>query len=142
MQAVILHQGGVEWFCAVPAAGVETTQDIATILVLFSVSMGPGSVTLGIKFVALPPGVVLSFDQEPPEPGWIGFLDDQCDWPSAASLFLNMPAEWTDEVLQDQDIENLMKWPTTSPTRRSRHCLLYTSPSPRDKRQSRMPSSA
>ena len=32
--------------------------------------------------------------------------------------------------------------PVFSPTRRPPPCLLYTSPSPRDKRQSRMPSSA
>ena len=35
------------------------------------------------------------------------------------------------------------KWPGWTPTRNMiRTCLLYTSPSPRDKRQSRMPSSA
>ena len=32
--------------------------------------------------------------------------------------------------------------PTVTPKTKSRPCLLYTSPSPRDKRQSRMPSSA
>ena len=35
-----------------------------------------------------------------------------------------------------------MLWESTDPERQVQTCLLYTSPSPRDKRQSRMPSSA
>ena len=45
------------------------------------------------------------------------------------------------------NIETLIVAPTTDPTlsrltMSTNGCLLYTSPSPRDKRQSRMPSSA
>ena len=43
----------------------------------------------------------------------------------------------------DQIAEGLQRegWPVAM-VKRFMHCLLYTSPSPRDKRQSRMPSSA
>ena len=41
------------------------------------------------------------------------------------------------------DVRNIIDQPVSNETiRRNNICLLYTSPSPRDKRQSRMPSSA
>ena len=44
----------------------------------------------------------------------------------------------TAEIALTEIIEGKMEWETDLP----KPCLLYTSPSPRDKRQSRMPSSA
>ena len=46
--------------------------------------------------------------------------------------------KFKEEMKTDSDLEKLL----LHLTRRYMNCLLYTSPSPRDKRQSRMPSSA
>ena len=59
------------------------------------------------------------------------------DWHSRAVL------SW--EVSNTMDTSfcvRALKQTMTSTGRKSKICLLYTSPSPRDKRQSRMPSSA
>ena len=45
------------------------------------------------------------------------------------------------EMTQYERIPHLLTQPVTDP-KKAANCLLYTSPSPRDKRQSRMPSSA
>ena len=60
--------------------------------------------------------------------------DDDADvtLPGAAAP----PAAWDDEE-EEEDLANNDPPPKPPPA-----CLLYTSPSPRDKRQSRMPSSA
>ena len=58
----------------------------------------------------------------------------------------DFPIDYSDAVLDARDdgrLEILVKWAPNSFCHFHRHtCLLYTSPSPRDKRQSRMPSSA
>ena len=48
---------------------------------------------------------------------------------------------WT-PVFKEGVFDKHGKWMDGWETKRKRSCLLYTSPSPRDKRQSRMPSSA
>ena len=47
-----------------------------------------------------------------------------------------------DSLIETQSTLNLLQNEVVDITFRSITCLLYTSPSPRDKRQSRMPSSA
>ena len=49
--------------------------------------------------------------------------------------------KWTHLLMEGQDEVLQSPW-NVSFTGKSSACLLYTSPSPRDKRQSRMPSSA
>ena len=65
------------------------------------------------------------------------FLDEEGSTPDWIELYNPNP---TDIILEgwaiSDDISTPEKW--TFPN----YCLLYTSPSPRDKRQSRMPSSA
>ena len=59
--------------------------------------------------------------------------------PFAGSVFGEIGAEawrWVDELLRDAQEQGLLSRGVAG------FCLLYTSPSPRDKRQSRMPSSA
>ena len=47
----------------------------------------------------------------------------------------------TNDIVNTEDLESFMHYSTLGATLYM-DCLLYTSPSPRDKRQSRMPSSA
>ena len=58
----------------------------------------------------------------------------------AAGVATEQPRDTLQSILRAPDRENLLNW-----LRRQRlfyHCLLYTSPSPRDRTRSRMPSSA
>ena len=54
--------------------------------------------------------------------------------------------DWLDKDISNDilmEIYDLMKWgPTSANCSPTRICLLYTSPSPRDRTRSRMPSSA
>ena len=54
------------------------------------------------------------------------------------SMFL----DWLKELIVKKNIEVLLVAGDVFDTNTPSTCLLYTSPSPRDKRQSRMPSSA
>ena len=47
-----------------------------------------------------------------------------------------------EEKLKNKIFSKLSTWQKVQVARHPQSCLLYTSPSPRDKRQSRMPSSA
>ena len=89
-----------------------------------------------------------AFQGMPSTPGWeSGRLDELTDW--ATSDRANQPvmceyrseggwlwSKWRGTVLQ------MVLVPVLASMSLTVSCLLYTSPSPRDKRQSRMPSSA
>ena len=88
---------------------------------------------------------VLELDPELPLKGQ---LDDiYCNDPKSRHLLL---LGW-DAIPDKEDTDNVVDYVSNAfsalaslqvPTLPHRRCLLYTSPSPRDKRQSRMPSSA
>ena len=70
-------------------------------------------------------------------------MDEEMD----SNVSLTLDSDWIDEFLEDdqEDITNLLEFDDQSAVDidiEYTTCLLYTSPSPRDKRQSRMPSSA
>ena len=62
------------------------------------------------------------------------------DWPSPEGIDIKAAYNAADIA----SLDNLNSYPGLAPYIRGPYptCLLYTSPSPRDKRQSRMPSSA
>ena len=62
---------------------------------------------------------------------------ESTDW---ASMLYNMYLRWAND--HDYSVEVMDYQPGEEAGLKSATCLLYTSPSPRDKRQSRMPSSA
>ena len=64
-----------------------------------------------------------------------GWSDSEFN-PTTGELIFNTAMTGFVEILSDPSYINQIITFTSS------HCLLYTSPSPRDKRQSRMPSSA
>ena len=69
-------------------------------------------------------------------------LGNICRSPAAEGVFLHLLEE---RGLSDQfvvDSAGTGGWHVGNPADRRMHCLLYTSPSPRDRSLSRMPSSA
>ena len=105
-------------------------------LVLFVLS-------LGVEFIANDKPIVVSYDNQLYWPVFKSYPE------TAFGGDFDTEAEYRDEFVQELINEKgWMLWPVirysydTINLASSIPCLLYTSPSPRDKRQSRMPSSA
>ena len=62
--------------------------------------------------------------------------------PSGKQTRIANRIHWAKSYLKQAGLVRNTRWGHFEITERGRNCLLYTSPSPRDKRQSRMPSSA
>ena len=77
-------------------------------------------------------------DNTPPnDPQWLQYAPPLERYPKAPTTVANPPPALLTSARQNRLIKRLL-----TGRAQSRVCLLYTSPSPRDKRQSRMPSSA
>ena len=67
-------------------------------------------------------------------------IENQNDDFTDTSSTDNEYSKWVDN--QGDEVKNVFGFNSSAELVNGRACLLYTSPSPRDKRQSRMPSSA
>ena len=65
-------------------------------------------------------------------------FSENCNLSSYTTIKVGGVAEYFAEPRNLEEFSYLIKWANLN----KQSCLLYTSPSPRDKRQSRMPSSA
>ena len=92
---------------------------------------------------------VCPFEMQQQEGAWSVVTDTQDGAPESSTMMVDMPAEVAEPRLEPVMMagvtESLSAQSVGEPEEEIMGlltCLLYTSPSPRDKRQSRMPSSA